>query len=101
MIAVSKYSAKYNRRAAIIKSIRAVRSEKEIIRFFGFPRSTVYEDAAKFNRLEKSNKGLATPTRKFNSKRRPVRTPEVIKKAQDLIFEDHGSQFESCRIFSV
>lgn len=36
-------STEYSRRATIVESIRAGRSPTEIIRFFGYPRSTVYE----------------------------------------------------------
>jgi len=41
-MAILKPSAEYNRRAAIIESLRARRSEMEIIRFFGYPRLTAY-----------------------------------------------------------
>ena len=54
-------SAEYNRRAAIIESLRAGRSATEIIRFFGYPRSTVYDVVAKYNASEKSEEGSANP----------------------------------------
>ena len=47
-----KPSAKYNRRAAIIEGRRAGRSATEIIRFFGYPRSTVYDIVIKYTTLE-------------------------------------------------
>ena len=43
-----RLSAKYNRGEAIIKDLRAGRSQTEIIRYFGYPKSTVYEIAAKY-----------------------------------------------------
>ncbi|KYN09101.1 hypothetical protein ALC57_18788 [Trachymyrmex cornetzi] len=48
MAAMLKPSAEYNRRAAIIEGLRAGRSATEIIRFFGYPRSTVYDVVAKY-----------------------------------------------------
>ncbi|CAK9829643.1 Transposable element Tcb1 transposase [Anthophora retusa] len=89
-VAMLKPSAEYNRRAAIIESVRAGRSATEIIRFFGYPRSTVYDVVAKYNQSEKSNEGFATPARKTHSKKRVVRTPEILQRTQELIFEDPG-----------
>ncbi|XP_072764892.1 uncharacterized protein [Anoplolepis gracilipes] len=83
-------SAEYNRRAAIIESLRAGHSQTEYIRFFGYPRSTVYDVAAKFFASEKSTEGSANPTRKRHSKEKSVRTPEIIAKAQQHILEDPG-----------
>lgn len=86
-----KPSAEYNRRAAIIESVlRAGRSTTEIIRFFGYPRLCMMLSKAKYNESEKSNEGFATPVRKTHSKERVVRTPEIIQRAQELIFEDPG-----------
>ncbi|KYN10864.1 hypothetical protein ALC57_16991, partial [Trachymyrmex cornetzi] len=42
-------------RAAIIEGLRAGRSATEIIRFFGYPRSTVYDVVAKYTASEQSN----------------------------------------------
>ena len=55
IVAMLKPSEEYNGRAAIIESVRAGRSATEIIRFFGYPRSTVYDVVAKYNESEKSN----------------------------------------------
>jgi len=52
MAAMLKPSAEYNRRAAIIEGIRTGRSATEIIRFFGYPRSTIYVVVAKYIVLE-------------------------------------------------
>ena len=54
--AMLKPSAEYNRRATI-KSLRVRRSAMKIIRFFGYPRLTVYDVVAKYTALEKSNEG--------------------------------------------
>ena len=89
-VAMLKPSTEYNRRAAIIESIRAGRLATEIIRFFGYPRSTVYDVFAKYHESEKSSEGSATSARKFHSKERVVRTPDIIQWAQELIFEDPG-----------
>ncbi|EZA55143.1 hypothetical protein X777_05320 [Ooceraea biroi] len=83
-------SAEYNRRMAIIESLRAGHSQSEIIRFFGYPRSTVYDVAAKYLASETFEKGSANPTRKSHSKEKSVRTPAIIEKAQELISEDPG-----------
>lgn len=83
-------SAEYNRRAAIIEGLRAGRSQTEIIRFFGYPRSTVYDVAAKYFDSEMTEMGSANPTRKSHSKEKSVRTPAMIQRAQELIYEDPG-----------
>jgi len=88
MAAMLKPSAEYNRRAAIIEGLRAGRSAMEIIRFFGYPRSTVYDVVAKYTALEKSNEGSSTPARKSHSKERTARTPAIIERAQALISDD-------------
>jgi len=54
--AMLKPSAEYNRRATI-KSLRVRRSAMKTIRFFGYPRLTVYDVVAKYTALEKSNEG--------------------------------------------
>jgi len=51
MAAMLKPSAEYNRRA-IIEGFRAGCSVTEIIRFFGYPRSTIYDVVAKYTALE-------------------------------------------------
>jgi len=51
MAAMLKPRESCNRRAAIIKAFRAGRST-EIIRFFGYPRSIIYEVVAKYAALE-------------------------------------------------
>ena len=77
---------------AIIESLRAARSATEIIRFFGYPRSTVYDVV--INKIY----GLKTVQRRFqeesftrsaftrkNTLRRPL---AVVERAQALISDD-------------
>ena len=52
MAAMLKSSAEYNRRAAIIEGLRAGRSATKIIRFFGYPRSIIYNIMTKYMTLE-------------------------------------------------
>ncbi|EGI70777.1 hypothetical protein G5I_00435 [Acromyrmex echinatior] len=88
MAVMLKPSAEYNRRAAIIEDLRAGRSATEIIRFFGYPRSTVYDVVAKYTALEQSNEGSSMPARKSHSKERTARIPAVVERAQTLISDD-------------
>ncbi|XP_072750568.1 uncharacterized protein [Anoplolepis gracilipes] len=80
-------SAEYNRRA-IIEGLRAGHSQ--IIRFFGYPKPTVYDVAAKFFASKNSTEGSANSTKKRHSKEKAVRTPEIIAKTQQYISEDPG-----------
>ncbi|EGI62987.1 hypothetical protein G5I_08617 [Acromyrmex echinatior] len=52
MAAMLKPSAEINRRAAIIEGLRAGHSAMEIIRFFGYSKSTVYDVVARYTALE-------------------------------------------------
>lgn len=83
-------SAEYNRRAAIIESVRAGRTPAEIIRFFGYARSTVYDVVARYNASEESKEGSANPARKTHSRERTSRPAEVVERAHELILEDPG-----------
>jgi len=85
MAAMLKPSAEYNRKAAII---RGRRSATEVIRFFGYPRSTVYDIVAKYTALEQFNEGFNMPARKNHSKERTARIPAVVERAQALISDD-------------
>ena len=80
MAAMLKPSAEYNRRAAIIKDFRAGRSATEIIRFFRYPRSTIYNVVAKYTALKQSNEGSSMPAKKSHSKERIARTPAIIER---------------------
>ena len=62
-------AAEYNRRAAIIQDLYAGYSATEIIQFFGYPRSTVYDIVAKYIASEQSNEGSSMPARKSHSKK--------------------------------
>jgi len=78
MSAASTPGREYNRRVVIIEGLRAGRSPTEIIRFFGYPRSTVYDVVAKYNASEQSNESSSTPARKSHSKERTARTQALI-----------------------
>jgi len=80
MAAASTPGRKYNRKAAIIEGLRAGRSPTEIIRFFGNPRSTVYDVVAKYSASEQSNENSSTPAKKSHSKEYTARTSAVIKR---------------------
>jgi len=80
----------YNRRAAVIEGVRAGRTPNEIIKFFGYPRSTVYDIVQRYAASEESEEGSCTPARKIHVREKAIRTPELIKRAQDLISEDPG-----------
>jgi len=70
MAAASTPGREYNRRVAIIEGHRAGRSPTKIIRFFGYPRSTIYDVMAKYSASEQSNESSSTPARKSHSKER-------------------------------
>jgi len=90
MAAASTSGREYNRRAAIIKGLCAGRSPTKVIRFFGYPRSIVYDVVAKYSASEQSNENSSTPARKSHLKERTVRTPAVVERTQALISEDPG-----------
>jgi len=71
----------------IIEDLRTERSATEIIRFFGYPRSIIYDVVAKYMALEQSNEDCM-PARKSHSKERIARTPAIIERAQMLISDD-------------
>jgi hypothetical protein len=77
-----KSSLEYNRRAAIVESLRAGRTPTEIIRFFGYPRSTVYDIAKRHAVSEESEEGSSTPARMIQVRDKSIRTPEVIQRAK-------------------
>jgi len=88
MAAASTPGREYNRRAAIIKDHRAGRLLTEIIRFFGYPRSIVYDVVAKYSASEQSNESSSTPARKSHSKECTVRISAMVERIQALISED-------------
>jgi len=82
-----KPNAEYNRRAAIIEGLRVECSATEIIRFFGYPISTIYDVVVKYMALEQSNESSSLPARNSYSKERIARIA-VVEKAQALISDD-------------
>jgi len=90
MAAASTSGREYNWRSAIIEGLRAGRSPTEINRFFGYPRSTVYNVVAKYSASGQWNESSSTPARRSHSKERTARTPVVVERTQALISEDPG-----------
>uniref|UniRef100_A0A914WDW8 Uncharacterized protein n=1 Tax=Plectus sambesii TaxID=2011161 RepID=A0A914WDW8_9BILA len=91
MAEFDKSSLEYNRRAAIVESLHTGRTPTEIIRFFGYPRSTVYDIAKRHAVSEESEKDSSTPARKIRVREESIRTLGVIQRAQYLIFENPGT----------
>jgi len=98
MAAASTPGREYNRRATIIEGLRTERSPTEIIGFFWYPRSTVYDVVAKYSASEQSNESSSTPARKSHSKERTARTPVVVERTQALISEDPGQSLSKISI---
>jgi len=69
MATASTPDREYNRRAAIIEGLRAGRSPTEIIRFFGYPRSTVYNIVAKYSASEQYNESPSGRVTRKNAPR--------------------------------
>ncbi|XP_018311841.1 uncharacterized protein [Mycetomoellerius zeteki] len=81
-------TSEYNRRTAVIKGVRAERTPSEIVKFFGYPRSTVYDIVQRYAASEESEEGSCTPARKIHVREKAILTPELVKRAQDLISKD-------------
>ncbi|VDO61967.1 unnamed protein product [Heligmosomoides polygyrus] len=88
MVSMLHTSVEGNRRAAIIENICTGCSPAEIIRFFGYPRSTACDVVVRYNASEESEEGSANPARKTRSRESVSRTAAVVEKAQELILED-------------
>jgi len=101
MAAASTPGREYNRRAAIIEGLRAGRSPTEIIRFFGYPRSTVCNIVAKYSASKQSNESSNMSARKSHSKERTARIPAVIERTQALILKDPQSLRKLASIVDV
>ncbi|CAK9807113.1 Transposable element Tcb1 transposase [Anthophora quadrimaculata] len=91
MTELVKQNPEYDRRAAIIESLRAGRTPVEIIKFFSYPRSTVYDIAKRYAASDWFEKGSPSPARKVQVREKSTRTPEIIQRAQDMILEDPGT----------
>lgn len=81
----------YDRRATVIESLRAGRTPTEIIKFFRYTKSTVYDVAKRYAVSEESEEGFSTPARKVQIREKSTRTSEIIQRAQDMILEDPGT----------
>jgi len=60
----------------------------EIIRFFRYPRSIIYNVASKYLASKISKKDFANLMRKSHLKEKLVKTPVIIEKVQELISEN-------------
>jgi len=67
--------SEYDRRAAVIEGVRAGRTPIEIIKFFGYPKSTVYDIVQRYAASEESEEGSYTPARKIHVREKATRTP--------------------------
>jgi inhibitor of nuclear factor kappa-B kinase subunit alpha len=86
-----KSTAEYDRRAAIIEGLRAGRSRQEIIQFFNYPKSTVYDVAKAFNDAEETEDGSGSASRKRHaSGAQKLRDSTFLERLQALIDEDPG-----------
>ena len=91
MAELVKPSAEFNRRAVIIESLCAGRTPVEIIKLFGYPRSTVYDIAKRYATSEGFENGSPSPARKVHVREKSTRTPEIIQRVQNMILEDPGT----------
>ena len=75
--------------AAIIESLRAARSVTEIIRFFGYPRSTVHDVVVKYTALKQFNEGSSEEesfTRSAFTRKNTAKTPRSCWKSSSVDF---------------
>ena len=72
----------------IIEDLRAGRSAKEIIRFFGYLSPIVYDVVTKYTALEQSTEDSSMPV--CHSKERIARSSAVVERTQTLILDDPG-----------
>lgn len=72
-------SKEYDRRVAVVESLRAGHSVPEIIKWFGFPKSTVYDIAKRFN------DGAESVERKEKTAHKPIRNKAFISRVQKSI----------------
>lgn len=90
-------NAEYNRRAAIIEGLRAGRSPTDIIKFFGYPRSTVYDIAQKYSALQASGEDPNNPARKICSKKESQGLRRLRKELMSSLETILGHRLEKCR----
>lgn len=81
----------FERRAAIVQSLRAGKSPLEIISWFGYKKTQVYALAKQYN--ESDDKENFTADRSTHSKRSDCkRTPAFVKKLKKKINTDGGTK---------
>ncbi|KYM95241.1 hypothetical protein ALC62_14152 [Cyphomyrmex costatus] len=78
MAELVKKCPEYNRRAAIVKSLRAGCTVPEMVKFFGYSKSTVYDIAHRYVASEGSEEGLLYAAHgRFNDTPPRTRHPNV------------------------
>jgi hypothetical protein len=82
MAELVKKCPEYNQRAAIVESLRTGRTMPKIIRFFGYPKSTVYDFVRRYAASEGSEEGSYTPRTKFPTS---VHVLSVVSSEGDII----------------
>ena len=71
----------------------------EIIKLFGYPRSTVYDIAKRYATSEGFENGSPSPARKVHVREKSTRSPEIIQSVQNMILEDPGTSLRKLASF--
>ena len=80
-------SSEYDRRAAVLESIRAGHSPKEIVEWFQYPKTMVYDLAKAY--AASDEKDNFTPHHKAHKKRSDViRTSDFVEDVAEVVKED-------------
>lgn len=62
----------------------------EIMNFFGYPKSMVYDIARRCTSSEESEEGSCMPAQKIQVRENTERTPNLVKKTQKCISDNPG-----------
>ena len=80
-------SSEYDRRAAVVESLRAGHKAKDIIEWFKYPKTMVYDLAKAYD--SSKEKDFFTPERKCHKKRTDtIKTPEFVQGVAEVVKED-------------
>ena len=77
-------SKEYDRRATVVESLCARHSVQQIIKWFGYPKSTVYDITKRFN------DGVDSTDCKEYARKRSVRNQDFIIRLQKIISDDRN-----------
>jgi transposase len=84
-------SNEYDRRAAVIESLRAGHSVSEILKFFPYRKSTVFDIAKAYYEAEGQDEGSGSAQRQQHAPRSDrVRNQQFLEALQSLIEDDPG-----------